>query len=140
MSFHHSCENIHIREENGKTSLLCHARDLKGNLVPNRIHLDDHIGNSDGIPFVPLFFCKLVGHQYLTRGIKIGWFRWGCTNLTQNASNISLEHTDQGPKLTADLPMLNGGSRGRQGMFLGDKIENNNGHLKFRVSGVYYHA
>ena len=140
MSFHHSCENIHIREENGKTSLLCDARDLKGNLVPNRIHLDDHVGNSDGTPLSLFFFHRLVEDQYLIRGIKIGWFRWGFTNLTQSAKNIALEHTDQGPKLTADLPMSDGGSRGRQGMFLGDKIENNNGHLKFRVSGAYYHA
>ena len=68
---------------------------------------------------------------------KLGWFRWGFTNLTQSAKNIALEHTDQGPKLTADLPMTDGGSRGRQGMFLGDKIENRDGHLKFVVSRAY---
>lgn len=30
--------------------------------------------------------------------------------------------------------MKNGGSRGRQGIFLADKIENQDGHLRFLVS------
>lgn len=63
-----------------------------------------------------------------------GWFIWGGTNFTLSASNIALEMTPYGPKLCADLRMHDGGSRGRQGIMLSDKIENRNGHLHFLVS------
>ena len=64
----------------------------------------------------------------------IGWFLWGGVNFTESAHNIQLENSDRGPKLTADLSKADGGSRGRQGLFLADKIENQNGNLKFTVS------
>lgn len=49
MSFHKSSSDIHIRQENGKTMLLCKAHDTHGGNTDNRIRLDDHIGNSDGM-------------------------------------------------------------------------------------------
>ncbi|RHZ55793.1 hypothetical protein CDV55_105411 [Aspergillus turcosus] len=112
MSFHRSCEDIHIRLEDGYTLLLAKVRDSHGQLIPRKIRLDEHIGNTDG------------------------WFIWGGNNFTRTARNISLEHTEQGPKLCADLEMRNGGSRGRQGIMLSEKIANNDGHLKFLVSLV----
>lgn len=63
-----------------------------------------------------------------------GWFIWGGTNFTLSASNIALEMTQYGPKLCADLRMHDGGSRGRQGIMLSDKIENRDGRLHFLVS------
>lgn len=65
----------------------------------------------------------------------LGWFIWGGVNFTQSAENIALEHTDRGPKLTAELHKRDGGFRERQGLFLADKIENRDGHLRFTVSG-----
>jgi hypothetical protein len=63
-----------------------------------------------------------------------GWFIWGGHNFTRTARNISLEHTEFGPKLCAELEMNNGGTRGLQGIMLSEKITNNDGHLKFLVS------
>ncbi|GIK06287.1 hypothetical protein Aspvir_001934 [Aspergillus viridinutans] len=113
MSFHRSCEDIHIRQEDGCTMLLAKVRDSHGQLIPRKIRLDDHIGNTDGIPFC------------------LGWFIWGGNNFTRTARNISLEHTESGPKLCAELEMRNGGTRGLQGIMLSEKIGNNDGHLKF---------
>ncbi|KAE8332530.1 Cyanovirin-N [Aspergillus sergii] len=107
MSFHQTCRNIHIKPEHGQTMLLADVRDIRGRYIPRKIRLDDHIGNTDG------------------------WFIWGGSNFTRSATNVTLEETPWGPKLCADLPMINGGSRGRQGMMLSDKIQNNDGRLKF---------
>ncbi|ODM16666.1 hypothetical protein SI65_08173 [Aspergillus cristatus] len=107
MSFHSSSSDIHITHENGSTMLVCQVRDTHGKMNPRRIRLDDHIGNTDG------------------------WFIWGGVNFTQSAENIALEHTDRGPKLTAELHKRDGGFRERQGLFLADKISNQDGHLKF---------
>ncbi|OGM47928.1 hypothetical protein ABOM_002738 [Aspergillus bombycis] len=87
--------------------LLAEVRNIQGRYIPRKIRLDDHIGNTDG------------------------WFIWGGSNFSNSARNVTLEETPWGPKLCADLPMINGGSRGRQGMMLSDKIRNNDGHLKF---------
>ncbi|PKY02328.1 Cyanovirin-N [Aspergillus campestris IBT 28561] len=107
MSFHLSSHDVHIREENGSTMLLAQVRDHTGKLCSRKIRLDDHIGNSDG------------------------YFIWDGANFTRSARNIGLEASDRGPKLTADLEMHGGGTRGRQGLFLADKIANVDGHLKF---------
>ncbi|KAK6812580.1 hypothetical protein RU639_011754 [Aspergillus parasiticus] len=107
MSFHQSSRNIHIKPGHGHTMLLAEVRDIRGRYIPRKIRLDDHIGNTDG------------------------WFIWGGSNFTHSARNITLEETPWGPKLCADLPMINGGSRGRQGIMLSDKIQNNDGRLKF---------
>ncbi|KAI9933923.1 hypothetical protein ASPWEDRAFT_168197 [Aspergillus wentii DTO 134E9] len=107
MSFHHSAKDIHIEQDGQSTFLLCHVSDNNGNFHGTKIRLDDHIGNSDG------------------------WFKWGGVNFTQSARNIALVHTNEGPKLEADLSMINGGSRGRQGMFLSQKITNEGGRLRF---------
>ncbi|KKK17566.1 hypothetical protein ARAM_006354 [Aspergillus rambellii] len=64
-------------------------------------------------------------------GLMPGWFIWGGHNFTETARNVQLEFTERGPKLTADLAMKDGGSRGLQGLFLADKIMNVDGHLKF---------
>ncbi|KAE8353368.1 Cyanovirin-N [Aspergillus coremiiformis] len=109
MSFHHSCRNIFIQPEHGQTILLADVRDTHGNYHHRKIRLDDHIGNTDG------------------------WFLWGGSNFTRSARNVALENTPWGPKLCADLPMINGGLRGRQGMMLSDKIQNVDGRLKFSV-------
>ncbi|EAW08797.1 CVNH domain-containing protein [Aspergillus clavatus NRRL 1] len=107
MSFHQSSEDIHIRQEDGSTMLLARVRNNAGQLIQRKIRLDDHIGNTDG------------------------WFIWGGNNFTRTARNIALEHTQYGPKLCADLEMRDGGSRGRQGVMLSDKIGNEDGHLRF---------
>lgn len=128
MSFHQSSSDIHIRQENGKTLLLCKAHDSHGGTTDNHIRLDDHIGNSDGMHAL---FEKMQNASILT---MIGWFLWGGVNFSESSHNIQLENTDRGPKLTADLAMADGGSRGRQGLFLADKIENQDGRLRFTVS------
>ncbi|KAL1970788.1 hypothetical protein VTN77DRAFT_2622 [Rasamsonia byssochlamydoides] len=107
MSFHLSSRNIRIEFEGDSTFLFAEVRDAHGSYHSNRIRLDKHIGNSDG------------------------WFIWGGENFTRSARDIRLEHGPNGPKLTAELPMINGGFRGRQGIDLADKIENQNGHLVF---------
>lgn len=133
MSFHRSCEDIHIRQEDGYTLLLAKVRDSHGQLIPRKIRLDDHIGNTDGDIF-PLAQCHVHVQSKGSNSITSGWFIWGGNNFTRTARNISLEHTEQGPKLCAELEMRNGGSRGRQGIMLSEKIANNDGHLKFLVS------
>lgn len=50
MSFHTSCEDIRIEVLPGDSTYLCAAgKDLDGNWHPNRLRLDDIIGNSDGM-------------------------------------------------------------------------------------------
>ncbi|KAK1141833.1 hypothetical protein N8T08_008499 [Aspergillus melleus] len=107
MSFHNTCQNIKLSHENGCTVLSADVRDKSGHHIHRKIRLDDHIGNTDG------------------------WFIWGGSNFTRSASNVTLEHTEWGPKLCADLRTHDGGSRGRQGLMLADKIANNDGHFKF---------
>ncbi|RAL16162.1 CVNH domain-containing protein [Aspergillus homomorphus CBS 101889] len=107
MSFHQSCHDIHIVHEMGSTMLCCVARDNSGVGHPRKIRLDQHIGNTDG------------------------WFIWGGENFTRSASDVRLEDSDRGPKLTAELLTRDGGSKGRQGIFLADKIANEDGHLRF---------
>ncbi|PYH46049.1 CVNH domain-containing protein [Aspergillus saccharolyticus JOP 1030-1] len=113
MSFHNSCRDIHLAFENDSTMLCCVARDCQGAIHHRKICLDVHIGNTDGYPH------------------RSGWFIWGGENFTESAHDIRLEHTDRGPKLTAQLRMANGGYRERQGIFLADKIANEDGHLRF---------
>lgn len=51
MSFHSSSKDIHIEvnERHQCTLLLCMVRNQEGQYIPNKIRLDDHIGNTDGI-------------------------------------------------------------------------------------------
>ncbi|KAJ9298593.1 hypothetical protein DTO271G3_3560 [Paecilomyces variotii] len=108
MSFHVSCEDIRIEVMPGDATYLCCAgKDVDGNWHPNRLRLDDIIGNSDG------------------------WFIWGGRDFTHSAREIHLEHGANGPHLTAELPMRDGGYRERQGIDLADKIRNENGRLIF---------
>ncbi|KAE8154346.1 Cyanovirin-N [Aspergillus avenaceus] len=107
MSFHNSARNLKLRSEDGKTLLLLELRDTKGKWHNRKVRLDDHIGNTDG------------------------WFIWGGSNFTRSARDVALENTPWGPKLCADLRMKDGGSRGRQGVMLSDKIQNVDGHLRF---------
>lgn len=135
MSFHRSCEDIHIRQEDGYTLLLAKVRDSHGQLIPRKIRLDDHIGNTDGNIFpLALAQCHVHVQSKGSNIITSGWFIWGGNNFTRTARNISLEHTEHGPKLCAELEMRNGGSRGLQGIMLSEKIANNDGRLKFLVS------
>lgn len=56
MSFHNSCQNIHLIHEPGATFLHAEVRRANGEYVARKIRLDRHIGNTDGmIPF-PLPF------------------------------------------------------------------------------------
>lgn len=65
--------------------------------------------------------------------ICIGWFIWGGSNFTETANDIQLENTGRGPKLTAYLKKRDGGYRELQGLYLADKIANENGELVFKV-------
>ncbi|PWY90435.1 Cyanovirin-N [Aspergillus sclerotioniger CBS 115572] len=107
MSFHNSCQNIHLIHENGSTLLHVEARRRNGEVVARTIRLDRHIGNTDG------------------------WFIWGGSNFTESSHDIQLEHTERGPKLTAHLRKNDGGYRELQGIYLADKIANEDGHLVF---------
>lgn len=69
----------------------------------------------------------------LTPGFDIGWFIWGGSNFTETAKDIQLENTGRGPKLTAYLRKRDGGYRELQGLYLADKIANENGELVFKV-------
>lgn len=69
---------------------------------------------------------------------SLGWFIWGGRDFTHSAREIHLEHGANGPHLTAELPMRDGGYRERQGIDLADKIRNENGRLIFLVSGQEY--
>lgn len=108
MSFHVTSLDVRIEVEPGNVTYLCCAsKDTNGNWVPNRMKLDDFIGNSDG------------------------WFIWDGHDFTKSALNIRLEQGERGPKLTADLPKRDGGYRERQGIELADRIENQNGCLVY---------
>lgn len=49
MSFHVTSLDVRIEVEPGNVTYLCCAsKDTNGNWVPNRMRLDDFIGNSDG--------------------------------------------------------------------------------------------
>ncbi|KAE8351573.1 Cyanovirin-N [Aspergillus coremiiformis] len=107
MSFHHTARNWRIHHDNGETLFRVELRDVQGNWHERTVRLDDHIGNTDG------------------------WFIWGGNGFTRTARNVRLEDTEWGPKLVAVLESNGGGDRGDQGMLLGDKIKNEDGHLRF---------
>lgn len=69
--------------------------------------------------------------------ICIGWFIWGGSNFTETANDIQLENTGRGPKLTAYLKKRDGGYRELQGLYLADKIANENGELVFKVCTLF---
>ncbi|GAT18807.1 hypothetical protein RIB2604_00103050 [Aspergillus luchuensis] len=112
MSFHNSCQNIHLIHEPGATFLHAEVRRANGEYVARKIRLDRHIGNTDG------------------------WFLWGGSNFTETANDIQLEHTGRGPKLTAYLRKRDGGYRELQGLYLADKIANENGELVFKFQMI----
>ncbi|KAF8421825.1 Cyanovirin-N [Tirmania nivea] len=105
MSFHASCENIHLQ---GGHILVAKARSMNGNWCDSSIDLDHYIGNSDG------------------------WFTWDGNNFSHSAKEITLSHRPDGLWLEGDLPCRDGGYRERQGIRLSDRISNVNGRL---VSG-----
>ncbi|KAE8146761.1 Cyanovirin-N [Aspergillus avenaceus] len=107
MSFHLSSQNFRLSFEEGCTVFECEVRDRHGEFHHRKIKLDAHIGNTDG------------------------WFIWGGQNFTRTARDIRLEQTGNGPKLIATMQTNSGGDRGAQGLMLADKIENNDGHLRF---------
>lgn len=49
MSLHQTCEDIRNIQRIGATDLVADARNSAGQRVPNKIRLDDHIGEKDGI-------------------------------------------------------------------------------------------
>lgn len=53
MSFHNSCQNIHLIHEPGATFLHAEVRRANGEYVARKIRLDRHIGNTDGMSFPP---------------------------------------------------------------------------------------
>ncbi|KFG78559.1 hypothetical protein MANI_003012 [Metarhizium anisopliae] len=67
------------------------------------IDLNDFVGNSDG------------------------WFVWNGVNFSESAGDISVD----GAMLTAELNMIEEGTRGRQGINLNDRIGNDNGRLVY---------
>ena len=133
MSFHNSCQNIHLIHENGSTLLHVEARRRNGEVVARTIRLDRHIGNTDGMS--PLAPQTMDNHTTNTHSSPLtGWFIWGGSNFTESSNDIQLEHTERGPKLTAYLRKNDGGYRELQGIYLADKIANEDGHLVFLVS------
>ncbi|PYH89051.1 Cyanovirin-N [Aspergillus ellipticus CBS 707.79] len=107
MSFHETCQNIHLIHENGATLLHCEVRRRNNEFVARTIRLDRHIGNTDG------------------------WFLWGGSNFTETARDIQLVPSERGPKLTAFLRTKDGSHRELQGLYLADKIANKDGELVF---------
>ncbi|KAB8222306.1 Cyanovirin-N [Aspergillus novoparasiticus] len=105
MSFEQSCVDIRIEVRDDHTALLAGAGVGDNAYVPAELILDEHIGNSDG------------------------YFTWDGRSFTQSAENIELSFRDDGVWLEADLPEVDGGERGRQGIKLSDRIENQNGRL-----------
>lgn len=61
MSFHVSCEDIRIEVMPGDATYLCCAgKDVDGNWHPNRLRLDDIIGNSDGKSRLPVWLSSNI--------------------------------------------------------------------------------
>ncbi|KHN94518.1 Cyanovirin-N [Metarhizium album ARSEF 1941] len=81
---------------------LC--QDDDGNWNGASIDLDRFIGNSDG------------------------WFVWDGENFSHSASDISLD----GTLLSAEMGMVDGGNRERQGLDLNERIGNSNGELVYK--------
>ncbi|KAG8413081.1 hypothetical protein J3459_015809 [Metarhizium acridum] len=85
---------------------ILHAdcQDDDGNWNESTIDLNEFIGNSDG------------------------WFEWDGVNFSESAHDILLD----GSRLTAEMGMVEGGNRERQGLELNDRIGNENGQLVYR--------
>lgn len=60
MSFHNSCQNIHLIHEPGATFLHAEVRRANGEYVARKIRLDRHIGNTDGMPSPYFFFLSPI--------------------------------------------------------------------------------
>ncbi|RHZ55795.1 hypothetical protein CDV55_105495 [Aspergillus turcosus] len=101
MSLHQTCEDIQIIQRIGSTDLVANARNSAGQRVPNKIHLDDHIGEKNG---------RLV---------------WGEKNFTQSAGEVSLEQTEHGAIMHAEMRK----GRDHQEINLSEKIKNFDGRL-----------
>ncbi|KAF4179759.1 hypothetical protein CNMCM8927_003519 [Aspergillus lentulus] len=89
----------------GATDLVADARNSSGRRVPNKIRLDDHIGEKKG---------RLV---------------WGGQNFTHSAGQVSLEQTEHGAIMRAEMNK-DGGSANRQELNLSEKIVNFDGQLR----------
>lgn len=65
------------------------------------------------------------------QAFDLGFFTWEGNSFTQSAENIDLSFREDGVWLEGDLPEVDGGERGRQGINLSEHIENQNGQLVF---------
>lgn len=66
--------------------------------------------------------------------LMTGFFTWDGSNFSSSARDIVLEHREDGPWLCAYLRKIDGSESERQGIRLGDRIQNENGQLRFVVS------
>ncbi|RAH42397.1 CVNH domain-containing protein [Aspergillus aculeatinus CBS 121060] len=105
MSFHTSCQNIHLIKEDGRTILHAEVRRRNNEMVARTFPLDRHIGNANG------------------------GFQWGGHDFSHSARDIELEQTERGPRLTAFLKGAGGEYRELQGLYLADRIKNEDGNL-----------
>ncbi|KAF8465525.1 Cyanovirin-N [Kalaharituber pfeilii] len=105
MSFHETADNIRLVDDH---ILVSNLKRADGSWREATIDLDNYIGNQDG------------------------WFMWGGEKFSHTAENISLNlnHPD-GPHLEADLRSRDGSYRGRQGVSLSGKIENQDGRFVY---------
>ncbi|KAF7114784.1 hypothetical protein CNMCM5793_000323 [Aspergillus hiratsukae] len=101
MSLHETCEDIRIIRRIGATDLVADACNSSGRRIPNKIRLDDHIGEKNG---------RLV---------------WGEKNFTQSAGQVSLEQTEHGAIMCAEMRK----DRDREEINLSERIKNFDGRL-----------
>lgn len=127
MSFQDSCIDIRIEVRDGYTVLLAGAGIGDGAYEPAELNLDEGICNSDGKIFNnTLRITILIQSFYVS-----GYFSRDGANFTDSAENIDLSFRDDGVWLEADLPEVDEGDRGRQGINLSEHVENQNGQLVF---------
>jgi hypothetical protein len=65
---------------------------------------------------------------------RAGWFTWDGTNFSRSARNVTLKDFNDGWHLEAELPKRDGGYRERQGIHLGERIQNVDGQFQIRRS------
>ncbi|KAF8463902.1 Cyanovirin-N [Kalaharituber pfeilii] len=106
MSFHESSNNISIEVSDSSTYLIATANDANGDAVPNKIRLDDFIGNDNGR------------------------FDWGGENFTETAQNITFSVEAGVPVLRAQLADVDGNLHSAD-VNLAERIENKDGQLVF---------
>ncbi|KAG8413082.1 hypothetical protein J3459_015809 [Metarhizium acridum] len=137
MSFYESSKNIWLEDGH-----ILHAdcQDDDGNWNESTIDLNEFIGNSDGwfewdgvsksFSLFPVPSCSCIPFFFPSAGWQIE-----TTDNTSSSADFSESAHDillDGSRLTAEMGMVEGGNRERQGLELNDRIGNENGQLVYR--------